>query len=70
MWAWPASTAAIPRMRREKRPDLKVRFITGYVANATLANGFLEPGMAMLTKSFAVDAYMRKTGEVTVRDPP
>jgi CheY-like chemotaxis protein len=45
---------------REKRPDLKVLFITGYAENATMANGFLEPGMAMVTKPFAVDGLMRK----------
>jgi CheY-like chemotaxis protein len=45
---------------REKRPELKVLFITGYAENATLANGFLEPGMAMITKPFAVDGLMRK----------
>ncbi len=38
------------------RPDRKVLFITGYAENATLANGFLEPGMEMITKPFAVDA--------------
>ena len=31
-------------------------FITGYAENATLANGFLEPGMEMITKPFAVEA--------------
>jgi PAS domain S-box-containing protein len=41
---------------REKRPDLKVLFITGYAENAALANGFLLPGMEMVTKPFAVDA--------------
>jgi PAS domain S-box-containing protein len=41
---------------RETRPDLKVLFITGYAENATLASGFLEPGMEMITKPFAVDA--------------
>jgi CheY-like chemotaxis protein/anti-sigma regulatory factor (Ser/Thr protein kinase) len=45
---------------RERRPDLKVLFITGYAENATLANGFLEPGMAMMTKPFPVDGLMRK----------
>lgn len=45
---------------RERRPDLKVLFITGYAENATLAHGFLETGMAMLTKPFAVDSLMRK----------
>ena len=41
---------------RETRPDLKVLFITGYAENATLANGFLEPGMEMMTKPFAIEA--------------
>jgi CheY-like chemotaxis protein len=53
---------------RERRPDLQVLFITGYAENATLANGFLEPGMAMLTKPFAVEALMRKIREVTGSD--
>jgi CheY-like chemotaxis protein len=41
---------------RERRPDLKVLFITGYAENAAMANGFLAPGMEMVTKPFAVDA--------------
>ena len=39
-------------------------FSTGYAENATMANGFLEPGMAMLTKPFAVDALMRKVSQI------
>jgi PAS domain S-box-containing protein len=54
---------------RERRPGLKVLFITGYAENATLANGFLEPGMAMLTKPFAVDALMRKVAALTHGGP-
>jgi CheY-like chemotaxis protein len=45
---------------RERRPDLKVLFMTGYAENAAIAAGFLEPGMAMMTKPFAVDALARK----------
>ena len=41
---------------REQRPDLKVLFITGYAESAAIANGFLAPGMEMMTKPFAVDA--------------
>ncbi|AWN49972.1 hybrid sensor histidine kinase/response regulator [Methylobacterium terrae] len=40
---------------RVTRPDLKVLFITGFAENALLSNGQLEPGMAVLTKPFAVD---------------
>jgi PAS domain S-box-containing protein len=49
---------------RERRPGLRVLFVTGYAENATLAHGFLEPGMAMLTKPFAVEALMRKIREL------
>ena len=41
---------------REHRPELKVLFITGYAENAAMANGFLAPGMEMVTKPFAIDA--------------
>ena len=40
---------------REQRPDLKVLFMTGYAENAAIANGFLEPGMALITKPFAME---------------
>jgi signal transduction histidine kinase/ActR/RegA family two-component response regulator len=40
---------------RVHRPDLKVLFITGYAENAILGNGHLAPGMAVLTKPFAID---------------
>ena len=40
---------------RVKRPELKVLFITGYAENALLGNGHLAPGMAVLTKPFAID---------------
>jgi signal transduction histidine kinase/ActR/RegA family two-component response regulator len=37
------------------RPDLRVLFMTGYAENATLANGFLKPGMEMVTKPFSME---------------
>ena len=40
---------------RETRPDLKVLFITGYAENAAVGNGHLAPGMAVLTKPFAIE---------------
>lgn len=39
---------------RVARPDLKVLFITGYAENSVLSDGRLEPGMAVLTKPFAI----------------
>jgi PAS domain S-box-containing protein len=45
---------------RALRPDLKILFMTGYAENAALASGFLEPGMAMITKPFAMDALANR----------
>jgi PAS domain S-box-containing protein len=42
------------------RPGLKVIFMTGYAENAASAQGFLEPGMMMITKPFAMDALAAK----------
>jgi PAS domain S-box-containing protein len=36
------------------RPGLKVIFMTGYAEVAASAQGFLEPGMALITKPFAM----------------
>jgi PAS domain S-box-containing protein len=40
---------------RTTRPGLKVLFITGYAENAAVGNGHLAPGMAVLTKPFAIE---------------
>ncbi|MCJ2021808.1 PAS domain S-box protein [Methylobacterium sp. E-065] len=40
---------------RERRPDLKVLFITGYAENAVLGNGYLSAGMQVLTKPFVLE---------------
>ncbi len=40
---------------RVLRPDLKVLFITGYAETAAVSGGHLEPGMAVMTKPFALD---------------
>ena len=45
---------------RALRPGLKVLFITGYAENAVVGNGHLDPGMAVLTKPFAMDDLAAK----------
>lgn len=45
---------------REARPDLKVLFITGYAEGAASPSGFLDQGMALITKPFAVDTLMAR----------
>jgi PAS domain S-box-containing protein len=45
---------------RSRRPDLKVLFMTGYAENAAINGGFLEPGMELITKPFAVETFIQK----------
>lgn len=49
---------------RVLRPDLKVLFMTGYAENATLASGFLEPGMALITKPFDMDVLANRIRDI------
>jgi PAS domain S-box-containing protein len=45
---------------RESRPDLKILFITGYAESVAMADGFLQPGMEMITKPFDLDHLARR----------
>ena len=45
------------------RPGLKILFMTGYAENAALASGFLDHGMAMITKPFAMEAFATRVRE-------
>ncbi|MDB5535475.1 MAG: sensory box protein [Devosia sp.] len=45
----------LAEIARQSRPDLRVLFITGYAAMAASRSDFLEPGMDMITKPFAID---------------
>ena len=49
---------------RTTRPALKVLFITGYAENAAIGNGHLDPGMAVITKPFAMNALANKVREM------
>ncbi len=49
---------------RERRPGLKVLFITGYAHDAGGEAGLVGPGMALLGKPFALDALARKVEAV------
>ena len=49
---------------RVRRPDLKVLFITGYAENAAIGNGHLDPGMAVMTKPFVMNALANKVREL------
>ena len=52
---------------RERRPGLRVLFMTGYAENAAVANGFLDPGMEMITKPFAIDVLATRIRDMIER---
>ena len=45
---------------RETRPGLKILFITGYAESVAIADGFLQPGMEMITKPFDLGHLSRR----------
>ncbi|MGE3303084.1 MAG: ATP-binding protein [Hyphomonadaceae bacterium] len=45
---------------RKQRPELKILFLTGYAEHAAVRSGFLETGMDLMTKPFAVEALSEK----------
>ena len=51
------------------RPALRILFMTGYAENAALASGFLEPGMAMITKPFAMEAFATRIRTILEDNP-
>ena len=54
---------------RLERPELKVLFITGYAENAVIGNGYLRPGMRVLTKPFTMDAVAARIHEMIMAQP-
>lgn len=53
---------------REKRPDLKVLFMTGYAEQAA-SKSFLAPGMEIITKPFTMDVLAMKVREMIESKP-
>jgi CheY-like chemotaxis protein len=49
---------------KQRRPDLKVMFTTGYTQNAVVHNGVIDAGVALLTKPFTLEALSHKVREV------
>jgi len=54
----------LAEIARQSRPELKILFITGYAKNASVRAGFLDQGMDMMTKPFAVDALATKIRDI------
>jgi CheY-like chemotaxis protein len=49
---------------RQRRPDLKVLYATGYARNAIVHQGRLDPGVQLIAKPFTYAALARKIREV------
>jgi DNA-binding NarL/FixJ family response regulator len=54
---------------RERRPEMRVLFVSGYTDDAIIRHGILEPGIAFMQKPFSPDALARKVREV-LESPP
>ncbi|MCW5734380.1 MAG: PAS domain S-box protein [Enhydrobacter sp.] len=57
----------VAEIARRHRPDLKILFVTGYAEHATGQAPFLEAGMEMVTKPFALDALALKIRQMIQR---
>jgi PAS domain S-box-containing protein len=55
---------------RARRPGLRVLFMTGYAENAAAASGFLEPGMQLITKPFAIEALATRIRDIIGQGRP
>jgi CheY-like chemotaxis protein len=54
---------------RASRPNLNVLFVTGYAQSATVQSEFLDTGMDILLKPFALDALGAKVRMMIEREP-
>ena len=57
----------IAEVARKHRPGLKILFVTGYAEHATGHAPFLDTGMEMVTKPFALDALALKIREMLAK---
>jgi signal transduction histidine kinase/CheY-like chemotaxis protein len=48
---------------RQRRPDVRVLFTTGYTRDAIVHNGTIEAGVSLITKPFTLDQLARKVAE-------
>jgi signal transduction histidine kinase len=62
-----ASGPELTRQLVERRPELKVIYMSGYTEEAIVHHGVLEPGIAFLHKPFTIDTLGRKIREVLDR---
>ncbi len=62
-----ASGPELSDQLRERKPDLKVLYMSGYTADAISHQGILDPDVAFLHKPFTIEELERKLREVLDR---
>jgi two-component system cell cycle sensor histidine kinase/response regulator CckA len=63
-----ASGPELNQLLIERRPTLKVIYMSGYTDEAIVHHGVLKPGIAFLQKPFTAEALGRKIGELLNRE--
>jgi CheY-like chemotaxis protein len=53
----------------QRRPALKVIYMSGYTENAIVHHGRLDPGVTLLAKPFRVSELVRTVSSVIAGDP-
>jgi CheY-like chemotaxis protein len=59
----------LAEIARQHRPGLKVLFMTGYAQKAAERQGFLEDGMDMVAKPFAIELLASKIRTMISQTP-
>lgn len=58
----------LAEIARERRPDLPILFMTGYAKQAADQASFLDGGMEIISKPFAIEHLGRRIGEILRRN--
>lgn len=58
----------LAQLARERRPGLRVLFMSGYTEDAFVHQGRLDPGVTLLSKPFRRDDLERKIRQVMAAD--
>ena len=58
----------LAEIARERRPDLPILFMTGYAKQAADQAAFLEGGMEIISKPFAIEQLGHRIGEILQRN--
>jgi DNA-binding response OmpR family regulator len=60
----------VAEIARKARPNLPVLFVTGYAPDAAIRANFLDPGMEMISKPFAMHELGAKVGTMLAERRP